>query len=155
MASQVADVPPSAKPSISSPTRRKHRSSHSSHSISEATSLPKVHRSHHAHAQLQHVKDRNKHKEKDDKSTSLPNTSLLPNVTLTDADTGASRSESATPSHSQAASRRTSLLVMNQELDGSTSTSKAEGKSGKEVELTGGQEKTAVRASYVSLLFKP
>jgi hypothetical protein len=150
MSSQLSDAPHSIRPPLSSPPRHKHAVTRS---ITEASSLPKLHRSNHSNIHRHNGKDRDKHQDKNEKSTTSPNPTLQPNALLTSVEAGAPRSEGATPANSQTVSRRTSLLGMNRDQDGAIPTLKVEGKTPKEVELGEERERGVLRASFVSPYF--
>lgn len=158
MSSHIPDVPPPIRPPIASPPRSRPLGTPS---IAEAGHFSKSQRPHvHRHYSLHRDKDKgregNKDKEKDEKALYL--TSSYPQTTLspTGMEIGTSRSENATPAQSQNASRRTSLLAVNNaDQNAAVASLRAEGKGSKEAELAQEREKGLLRASFVTPRFKP
>jgi hypothetical protein len=149
MSSHLTDVP---LPPIASPPRSRHARAHS---ITEHSSFAKHHRPHvHRHHVRRKSKDKgkdwDKDKGKDDKLMQVPSFTLQPSHSLTNVETGASKSENPTPAHSQNASRRTSLLGLNAEQDSSLPSWRAEMKGSKEVELIEEKRIGLLRATLVS-----
>lgn len=152
MSSLLPDVPPSIRSPISSPARPKHTRTHSTADTIASTkqNWPLTHRNHGKPRDGDKMRERDRDRDRDETNTPLPNPALQLTAPLTGVETGAGRSESATPAPSQTPSRRTSLIGPNLDVDSAAPNWKAEGKCAKEVELGEEMERGVLRASFVS-----
>lgn len=152
MSASLPDVPQLAKASITSSSRSRRGTTNAT---SEHSSFHKHHRPHvHRHNIRPTEKDKGKdgdhQKRHDENPVRKVNSNLQPTIAVTGAEAASSRSENATPAQSQNASRRTSLLGLNSDLDGSAASWRGEGKVFKEAELAEEKEKGALRATFVT-----
>jgi hypothetical protein len=147
MPAAFPDVPQLARTSITSPPLSRRGTTNST---SEQTSSHKHHRPHvHRHRTRDKDKGKDHRKSHDENPIRIVNSNLQPAIAVTGVEPASSRSENVTPAQSQNASRRTSLLGLNSDLDGSAAGWRGEGKGSKEAELADEKEKGALRAAFV------